>query len=153
MAQTMRYSWYGWIHMTQPRALNLRTYFRAVVAIALMVVWSLVTFSGILLWLAPPGPRAGYRVLLFGLTKRGWGEVHLWFSFAALAVTAVHLVIDWRGFCGCLNYLASVHRSSGPVEGSSRSASANASQERATELRVKTHDGSIDRILFYGDRA
>jgi hypothetical protein len=107
--------------VTQSRPINFRTYFRAVIAIALMVVWSLVSFSGILLWLAPPGPRAGHRVLLFGLTKHEWGDLHLWLSFAAIALTAIHLTIDWRGLRGCLTYLASVHRSSGPERSAARS--------------------------------
>jgi hypothetical protein len=50
--------------------------------------------------------------LLFDLTKREWGELHLWFSLAAIAVTVAHLIIDWRGLCGCMKYLASVHRCS-----------------------------------------
>jgi hypothetical protein len=33
---------------------------------------------------------------------------------AAIAVTAAHLAVDWRGLCGCMKYLASVHRSGEP---------------------------------------
>ncbi|HXV84101.1 MAG TPA: DUF4405 domain-containing protein [Candidatus Binatia bacterium] len=77
----------------------------------MMVMWSLVTVSGFLLWVAPSGPRSGYRLLFWGLTKREWGDLHLWFSLIALGVTLLHIVIDWRGLCGCLRYLATVHRS------------------------------------------
>ena len=62
----------------------------------MMIVWSLVAVSGVLLWLAPHGPRSGYRVLLLDLTKREWGELHTWFSFIAIAITVAHLIIDWR---------------------------------------------------------
>lgn len=99
----------------QPRPINFKTYLRAVIAIAMMVIWSLVTFSGFLLWLAPHGPRSGYRPLFLDLTKREWGELHLWFSLAAITVTVIHLIVDWRGLCGCLRYLASVHREAGPA--------------------------------------
>jgi Domain of unknown function (DUF4405) len=92
------------------RPINLKTYSRAVIAIAMMVTWSLVTVSGFLLWIAPSGPRSGYQLLFLGLTKREWGDLHLWFSLVALAVTLLHIIIDWRGLCGCLHYLASVHR-------------------------------------------
>ena len=100
--------------MTRP--INLKTYSRAVIAIALMVTWSLVTVSGFLLWIAPSGPRSGYQLLFLGLTKREWGDLHLWFSLVALGVTLLHIIIDWRGLCGCLHYLASVHRNDKPEE-------------------------------------
>ncbi len=98
------------------RPINLKTYSRAVIAIAMMVIWSLVTVSGFLLWIAPSGPRSGYRLLFLGLTKREWGDLHLWFSLIALGVTLLHVVIDWRGMYGCLHYLASVHRDKKPEE-------------------------------------
>ena len=97
----------------QRRPVNVRAYVRAVVAVLLIVVWSLAAFSGILLWLAPVGPRAGQALLLLGLTKRAWGDLHFWVSMAALAVTVVHIVVDWRALCGCIRYLTSVQR--GPV--------------------------------------
>ena len=102
--------------MAKSREVNYRTYVRAVIAVAMIVVWSLVTISGILLWLAPHGPRSGYRSLLFDFTKKEWGELHLYFSLAAIALTVAHLVIDWRGLCGCMKYLASVHRPSDPAD-------------------------------------
>jgi Domain of unknown function (DUF4405) len=58
----------------------------------------------------------GLRLLFLGLTKREWGDLHLWFSLIALGVTLLHLVIDWRGLYGCLHYLASVHRDDKPEE-------------------------------------
>jgi len=101
--------------MYQPRPINWKTYFRAVIAVAMMVIWSSVTLSGFLLWLAPHGPRSGYQILWLGLTKRDWGEWHLWLSLAAIGVTTVHLIIDWQGLCGCLRYLASAHRGAQPA--------------------------------------
>lgn len=98
------------------RPINLKTYSRAVIAIAMMVTWSLVAISGFLLWIAPSGPRSGYRILFLGLTKREWGDLHLCFSLIALGVTLLHVVIDWRGLCGCLRYLASAHRDDKPEE-------------------------------------
>ena len=100
--------------MPARREINYRTYLRAAIALAMMVVWSLVTISGFLLWLAPDGPRSGHRLLLLGLTKREWGELHTWFSFIAIAITVAHLVVDWRALCGCMKYLASVHRLDSP---------------------------------------
>lgn len=95
--------------------INYRTYLRSIIAIAMMAVWSLVVLSGFLLWLAPHGPRSGHRALVFDLTKQEWGELHLYFSLAAIALTIAHLIIDWRGLCGCVKYLAGVHRQGNPA--------------------------------------
>jgi hypothetical protein len=97
------------------KPINIRTYFRAIVAVAMMLVWSLVTISGFVLWSVPHGPRSGAQILLLNLTKREWGELHVWFSVIAIGITFVHLVIDWRALCGCVKYLASVHRVGGPA--------------------------------------
>jgi hypothetical protein len=96
--------------------INYRTYLRSIIAILLMIVWSSVIVSGVLLWLVPHGPRSGQTRLLFNLTKQDWGELHLWFGLAAIAVTSAHLVIDWRGLRGCMKYLTSVHRGNGSTE-------------------------------------
>ncbi len=109
--------------MGKSASLNFRTYARAVIALAMMVVWGLVTISGFLLWLVPHGPRSGFRLLLFELPKREWGELHGWFSFIAIAMTIAHLVVDWRGLSGCMKYLASVHRHDSPANHEASSAS------------------------------
>ena len=115
--------------MSKTPQINYRTYIRSIIAMTLMIVWSLVTMSGFLLWLAPDGPRSGRTLLLFDLTKRDWGELHLYFSLAALAVTAAHLAIDWKGLCGCIKYLASVHRRDDPEVEPSSSASRSAQRQ------------------------
>jgi hypothetical protein len=55
---------------------KVKVYTRAVVAIMLITVWSLVALTGFLLWLAHSGPQSGHQLLLLGLTKQEWGDVH-----------------------------------------------------------------------------
>jgi hypothetical protein len=86
---------------------------RAWLAIALITSWGFSAFTGFLLWLAPSGPRSGRMPLLLDLSKRQWGDLHFWFSIAALIITLVHLAIDWRALRGCIRYLTSVHRGPG----------------------------------------
>ena len=118
--------------------INYRTYLRSIIAIAMMAVWSLVVLSGFLLWLAPHGPRSGRRALLFDLTNQEWGELHLYFSLAAIALTIAHLIIDWRGLCGCVKYLAGVHRQGSPAN---REASRH-SQARVEPVGANASEGS-----------
>jgi hypothetical protein len=97
------------------KPINIRTYFRAIVAVAMMLVWSLVTISGFLLWSVPHGPCSSAQILLLNLTKREWANCMSGSVSSQIGITFVHLVIDWRALCGCVKYLASVHRVGGPA--------------------------------------
>jgi len=96
--------------MKSRRQIKVKVYARAVVAIMLITVWVLVALTGLLLWLAPEGRRAGRIPLLFELTKSEWGDIHFWIAVAVLAVTVVHIIIDWKALRGVIRYLTSVHR-------------------------------------------
>lgn len=54
-------------------------------------ILSLIT--GLILYFWPHGPRSGQLIIL-GITKAGWGELHTWVSLLALVVIAVHLVVN-----------------------------------------------------------
>jgi hypothetical protein len=71
-----------------------------------MVLWSVTTLTGVMLYVAPTGRRSGWNELLFGLTKHVWADVHWWASIAAVVVTIVHVTIDWRTFRACVRHLA-----------------------------------------------
>jgi len=79
--------------------INFKIYIRAIIAIIMLLVWVLVGFSGLILWLAPEGPRSGRIPLLFDMTKSDWREVHLWIAVITLVMTMIHVIIDWR-HCG-----------------------------------------------------
>ena len=96
--------------MPHKRPIKPRVYARAIIAIALIVVWVLSAFSGLILWLAPEVRQAGQQPLLFGITKQNWGEIHFWICVGVVVVTIVHMIIDWRALRGVIRYLTSVHR-------------------------------------------
>ena len=67
----------------------------------------------VLLYRLPHGsPREGFTLL--GLDRHEWGDIHWWVAVATMAVTAMHLVIDWKALKGALRYLVSVHRDRAP---------------------------------------
>jgi hypothetical protein len=80
---------------------------RAVIGIALITAWTLAVVSGVVLWIAPHGPRSGRRELLLGLVKQEWGDVHAWVSVAALVVTVAHIAVDRRMLRSALRSLVS----------------------------------------------
>ncbi|MBN1191497.1 MAG: DUF4405 domain-containing protein [Dehalococcoidales bacterium] len=98
--------------MQKKRPVNVKIYTRAVTAIALISVWVLSAFSGLILWLAPEVRQAGQQPLLFGITKSNWGEIHFWICVAVVIVTLAHIIIDWKALRGVIRYLTSVHRDS-----------------------------------------
>ena len=96
--------------MPEKRPIKPKVYTRAIIAIALIIAWSLSVFSGLILWLAPEVRRAGQQPLLFSITKHEWGEIHFWICVAVVVVTVVHIIIDWKALRGVIRYLTSVHR-------------------------------------------
>ena len=96
--------------MSSKRPIKPKVYARAITAIALITVWILSAFSGLILWLAPEVRQAGKQPLLFNITKQEWGEIHFWICVAVVVVTIVHIIIDWKALRGVLRYLTSVHR-------------------------------------------
>ena len=97
--------------MKVKRPIKVKVYARAVVAIMQITVWSLAGLTGLLLWLAPEVRRAGQIPLLFDLTKQEWGDIHFWVCAAALAVTVIHIILDWKALRGVIRYMTSAHRS------------------------------------------
>jgi cobalamin synthase len=96
--------------MPGKRPIKPKVYVRAITAIALIIVWVLSAFSGLVLWLAPEVRQAGQQPLLFGITKQNWGEIHFWICVAVVIVTLLHIIIDWKALRGVIHYLTSVHR-------------------------------------------
>ena len=97
------------------RRVQTKVYLRAVIALSLIAGWSLVTLTGLLLYVAPSGPRSGRLALLF-LTKEQWGDLHFWIGLLAVAITLMHIAIDWRALRGCARYLVSLDRPKTPCE-------------------------------------
>ena len=96
--------------MTEQRPFRIKIYARAIVAIALITVWILSAFSGLILWLAPEVRQSGQQPLLFDITKQNWGEIHFWICVAVVIITLLHIIIDWKALRGVIRYLTSVHR-------------------------------------------
>ncbi len=52
-------------------------------------------FTGLVLYFWPSGPRSGWLVIM-GLNKGGWSDLHVYSSILALLVIAVHLILNWK---------------------------------------------------------
>ena len=88
--------------------IRLRVWARTFTDFSLILLWLPATFTGLILWetlgLVPEGPGKGERVMLWGVTTNGWGEIHLWISIAAVVFTLFHIVLDWKALKGAVKY-------------------------------------------------
>lgn len=82
---------------------------RAIVALALIVIWSLAALTGFLLEFSPKGQGAGQFPLFLGLSRHEWGDTHFMICVIALFVTVVHVLLDWRVLRGYLRFLFNSH--------------------------------------------
>lgn len=92
---------------------QMKARIRAIIALTLFVLWGLALFTGLIFVVVPSGPHSGLIPVL-GLPKNQWGDVHLWVSLAASAVTVVHVVIDWKALKACSRFLVSMDRGEAP---------------------------------------
>jgi hypothetical protein len=99
--------------MNSPHPIKYKVCFRAITAILLLITWSLITLSGVIIYLAPSGFRSGQAELFLGLTKTEWNNIHFWLGIATVAITLIHIIIDWKALWSLFKYLISTHR--GPL--------------------------------------
>jgi len=88
---------------------NIKIITKALIAISLLICWSLVLISGLLMWAAPHGQGMGNEPFLLGLTRHDIGDIHLTIALIAVVITIIHVIIDWKAFKGLLRYLTKVN--------------------------------------------
>jgi len=99
------------VSLSTPRQAKSIFYVRAVVAMAMIGAWAVSAASGVVLWLAADGWRAAEIPLLFGATKRTWGDVHVAISILAIVLTLTHLIVMRRGAVAYARLLSTGRRS------------------------------------------
>ena len=51
--------------------------------------------------------------MLWGMTTSEWGDIHWWGSVAAVAVTVLHVALDFKAFKGAVGYVINARRDEG----------------------------------------
>lgn len=82
---------------------------RAFVSVSLTLSFIVMTLSGIILYLSPPGRVANWTDWnILGLTKKGWENQHVVFAAAFIILSIFHLfVLNWKAFFTYLKSKAS----------------------------------------------
>jgi len=76
---------------------NKKFKWRAFTSVLTTVFFVLMVFTGIILFVTPPGRVAnwtGWR--LIALTKHQWGGLHIWFGLMFVIASAFHLYFNWK---------------------------------------------------------
>jgi hypothetical protein len=70
---------------------------RALTSVLMTLGFALLSLSGLMLFLSPPGRVANWtNWTLLGLRKSEWGGIHIWFGTLFLVMTALHTFFNWR---------------------------------------------------------
>lgn len=98
--------------MNKPKPIRTKTIMRAIISLSMLIIWSFVLLTGVLLWLAPRGQGAGQTDFVIGLNRHEIGDIHFYFSVIAVVITLAHIFVDWKAFKGLMRYLLhATHRS------------------------------------------
>ncbi|QDU70376.1 DUF4405 domain-containing protein [Mucisphaera calidilacus] len=76
-----------------------RNTLNALIDAALAVCMLILMLTGLLIAFVLPhghgGGGGGGRATLWGLTRHGYGDIHLWASYVAIGLVLVHLMTHW----------------------------------------------------------
>jgi len=68
---------------------------------AMLVVLLAIIWTGILIYtVLPPGIRGGQGLILWGMNRHQFGDIHMYLGIALLILTGLHLWLHWRWFAG-----------------------------------------------------
>jgi membrane protease YdiL (CAAX protease family) len=67
--------------------------FRGFVSLLLSLSFLLIVISGLVLWLAPPGPG-----VIAGMSKGAWKHLHIIIALVMLFSGVVHLYLNWATY-------------------------------------------------------
>lgn len=80
-----------------PGAGTGRSFVPRILNALLWLVFCAMAGTGFLLALRlPPGSRGGAGLTALGLSRHEWGDIHMWLSFAFIALILAHLALHWR---------------------------------------------------------
>ena len=78
---------------------NKQFNWRAFVSVLTALSFIGMTFTGVILFVVPPGRIANWTGwTLLALTKHQWSGLHIWFSFIFVVASAFHVYLNWKPF-------------------------------------------------------
>jgi hypothetical protein len=86
-------------------------YTKGIIGVLLLIAWSCVLTTGIIMWAAPHGQGRGSEPFLLDLSRRDWGELHLYLALIAVGITIIHVIVDWKPFVSHLRHIVNAHKS------------------------------------------
>ena len=76
-----------------------RSKFNFIIDVVMFVVMLGLIWTGILIWtVLPSGPRGGQGLILWGLNRHEFGDIHMYLGIAFLILSGLHLWLHWGWF-------------------------------------------------------
>lgn len=91
--------------MARRRKIQFFNFVRAIVALGLIVIWSLAALTGFLLEFSPKERGAGQLPLFLSLSRYEWGDIHFIVCVIALSLTVIHVCLDGKTLRGYFHFL------------------------------------------------
>ena len=55
----------------------------------------LIGTGALLEWKLVPGSEGGHGLIVLGMTRHEWGDIHFWMAVVCVGATLAHLVLNW----------------------------------------------------------
>lgn len=92
------------------KKLNSKIYSKGIIALMLLIFWTGVATTGIIMWMAPHGQGMGSKSFFLNMNRHDWGDIHLYLALTAIILTIIHVIIDWKQFVNSLKHIIRVHQ-------------------------------------------
>jgi len=78
---------------------------RSIVAVCLLIAGSLLTLTGLTMIFTHADPGHGRQLMLIGMTRHQFYDIHIFFALIALLFGVIHITINWKALIGSFRYL------------------------------------------------
>jgi hypothetical protein len=77
----------------------------------------LMTGTGLIMYFILPAGSGGRGLVLWGLGRHDWGDIHFWSAVALAVLLVLHLALHWAWVCGTIRRLVTSGRKGGQPRG------------------------------------
>ncbi|HAG11344.1 MAG TPA: hypothetical protein DCK76_08200 [Desulfotomaculum sp.] len=78
---------------------------RSVVAVCLLISGFLLTLTGLTMLFTHADPGHGRQLMLIGMTRHQFYDIHILFALITLLFGIIHIIINWKAFISSFRYL------------------------------------------------
>ena len=78
---------------------------RSIVVVCLFIAGFLLTLTGLTMLFTHADPGHGRQLMLIGMTRHQFYDIHIFFALTTLLFGLIHIIINWKALIGSFRYL------------------------------------------------